>query len=86
MSASPHHQQVVPLTRDNLRKLRNLTQAHATSVGVMGRVLLTWALDNAPADVIADAIDEEHRAAAERRRDNARAAVQARWNAEKKEK
>lgn len=79
MSASLHKPQMIPLTSDDLRSLRNLTQQNRSTTGLVGRVLLRWAMETMPADELHAAVGDEIERAAERRREVAREAAAARW-------
>ena len=79
MSASLHKPQMIPLTSEDLHNLRNLTQQNRSTTGVVGRVLLRWAIDNMPADTLHEAVGAEIERVAERRREVAREAAAARW-------
>lgn len=79
MSASLHKPQMIPLTSEDLCNLRNLTQQNRSTAGLVGRVLLRWAMENVPADVLHDEVGAEIGRVAERRRAVAREAAAARW-------
>lgn len=85
MSASTHKPQMIPLTSDDLHSLRNLTQQNRSTTGLVGRVLLRWAMETMPADELHAAVGDEIERAAERRREVAREAAAARWGAQKEE-
>ena len=86
MGASEFSPQSVPLTCDDLRNLRRVTQVHHATTGLTARVLIRWALDHMPHDALRAAVGDEIELAAEKRRATARAAAAARWGTQKKKK